>query len=70
MGEGGLTLMSKCFYCGLMKDMASGGQGGGFTSGVYTTYFGGVKKLVSEYFSHLVIPEGMYSIFYMKVSLF
>lgn len=50
--------------------MATGGgeYGGsnrrsGFTPGVYTTYFGGVKKLLTEFFSHLVIPEGMYHIF-------
>ena len=30
-----------------------------FTSGVYTTYFGGVKKLLSEYFSSLVVPQDL-----------
>ena len=31
-----------------------------FTSGMYTSYFGGVKKLLAEYFSSLVIPEGIF----------
>ena len=36
------------------------GRATAFASGMYTSYFGGVKKLLSEYFSSLVIPEGMF----------
>ena len=41
-----------------MANVNNQGRSTALQSGVYTTYFGGVKKLLSEYFSTLVIPQG------------
>lgn len=56
MADGNKSLRGYSWFIMASKESKEGARI--FTSASYTTYFGGVKKLLTEYFTTLVVPQG------------